>query len=141
MFDGLKTSWWYLITVDWQQSQNVKLYMFWWEMLLNNSINITFTWCINHILLLNTFLFFFFITFLLINLIFFFFKTWIVRLDATDQLSSCFWVSSYFWSIFWMLWMLVTVRKDTFTLRKTWIMLWDMSHEQTEIKYENIGIA
>ena len=49
-------------------------------------------------------------------------KTWIVRLDVFEKRPSCFRVFSYFWSIFWMLWMLNTVRKVTFTLWKKLII-------------------
>ena len=67
------------------------------------NIHITFKWSINQFFLLNTFSFLFSQTFLLINSISFSFEPWIFW-----QLPSCFWISSNFLSIFWMLWMLVT---------------------------------
>ena len=117
MFDGLRKGWWYFV-ID----NNTRMSIFAWEVFFINNIDITFRWCINQYLLLNTFPFLFLQTFLLtnflvINSIYFFFEPWIFW-----QLPCRFQVSSYFLSIFWMLWMLFTVSKVTFTLSKTLIM-------------------
>ena len=53
------------------------MYIFWWGMFFNNSLYVTFTWCISQFLLLNTFYFLFPQTFLLINSIFLCFDPWI----------------------------------------------------------------
>ena len=93
---------------------NTRMSIFWWEMFFNNSIHITFTQCFNHFLLLNTFSFLSLQTFLIINSTSSFlwqFELWIFWYQTF-----CFQVCSYFLSILWMLWMLVTPYKVKFTL-------------------------
>ena len=86
----------------------------------NNSINNTFTWCINNFFLETLFLFFFLgffslPTWLLYLLLFLCLGSWIFW-----QLSFCFRVSSCIFFFNCLLWMVVTVCKVKFTLWKHW---------------------
>ena len=77
-FDGLRRGPWYFSTSSWTIIP--KLLFFWWGMFFNNSINITFTWCINKFLLLSTIFFLFAQNFLRINSISFPFGNWALNL-------------------------------------------------------------
>ena len=58
-----------LMRYSYFKSRASRTYIFWWDMFFNNSLSITFKWCINQFLLLNTFSFLFAQIFVLSNLI------------------------------------------------------------------------
>ena len=80
----------------------IRMSIFWWKMFFSSSINITFTWCINQFLFLNTFSFLFFLKdFFAYQLNFFLF--WQFENWDFWQFTSCFRVSNYLLSILWIL--------------------------------------
>ena len=86
-------------------SNSIKMYIFWWDMFFSNSINITFTWCINlFIWITYLFFFFFFRPFYL--------STWFLCFLSLES-SVTFHLVSMFTAfvLFWMLSMLVIMNK------------------------------
>ena len=102
---------------SWLTTKATIMSIFWWEIFLGNTISITFTWCINYFVVLNTFCFLFPYNFLLINSISFSFEPWIFC-----SLPSFLWVSNYLLSYLRMLWMLVILCQVKLKLWKTLIM-------------------
>ena len=80
------------------------MYLFWWNIFLSDSINITFTWCMNQFLHLNGLLPF--------SSHFFVYQLNFSVFSAINLLSPSILLPSLpFLVLFWMLWLLVTVNK------------------------------
>ena len=83
---------WYFII-----SNNIRIYIFWWDMLFNNSLYITFTSCYNQFLFCTPF----------------YISTWFLSLFPWIfcHFLCCFQFLSCFFILFWMLWMPLIVNK------------------------------